>query len=479
MPSQHHGRDLDATLLDPVALRNDGGEALWSSAVANHAPPRAWTARLRDVFNAELTSLDEGHMKGLIHRAVREDADLDFKQFGYSNSDAQKRELAADIAAMANHRGGVIVIGIRDENDSAVECTPVEIKEGEEGRFRQIAASAIAPHVPFAIHIIESAELLGHGYYLIAIPPSPLRPHAVRKDRDLRYPRRDGPTKRWLSEAEVADLYRDRFRMATDQSDHVQAVIGEGLAAMDVSHAPPLLVVAAVPSQAGVMSVDFARLRAIDEWAGGLGRRRFWRGWLNGPPLVRVGSHRVRLATQGTGARPQDVYAELHADGSTFAAQVVGPARSRFEPPAGGTVLNSDLLWGLARALRLVGRHAVDHAGAWDDVLIEARLSGTELTLVYVDTEMGDLGVVEGAIAVSADIRSRHTLTLDAVAGTDSDLLAATHLVATELFHALGSAEIRQLRGDGAIRMPHVHSRAEIRQLAQDHGVRLTDEATH
>jgi Putative DNA-binding domain len=46
---------------------------------------------------------------------VREDADLDFKQEGYGNSDSTRREMAADIAAMANERGGLIIIGIRGD----------------------------------------------------------------------------------------------------------------------------------------------------------------------------------------------------------------------------------------------------------------------------------------------------------------------------------------------------------------------------
>jgi hypothetical protein len=33
---------------------------------------------------------------------------------------------------MANGRGGLIIIGIRDDNDVAAERTPVELVDGEE-----------------------------------------------------------------------------------------------------------------------------------------------------------------------------------------------------------------------------------------------------------------------------------------------------------------------------------------------------------
>jgi predicted HTH transcriptional regulator len=80
---------------------------------------------------------------------------------------------------MANERGGVIIIGIRDENDVAVEVTPVELRDGEEARIRQIAAENIAPHLTFDVLVIENASGATHGYYLLIVSPSTLRPHAV------------------------------------------------------------------------------------------------------------------------------------------------------------------------------------------------------------------------------------------------------------------------------------------------------------
>ena len=70
----------------------------------------------------------------------------DFKQERYANSDPARRDLAGDVAAMANTRGGLIVIGIRDENDVAVELTLVPLEK--EARTRQIAVSNIAPISP-------------------------------------------------------------------------------------------------------------------------------------------------------------------------------------------------------------------------------------------------------------------------------------------------------------------------------------------
>lgn len=83
------------------------------------------------------------------------------------------------MAAPANAVGGVLVLGVRDENAAAVELTPVELSDDEELRMRQIVASKIAPHPASAIHRVPSDADQNGGYYLIEVPRSayiPTRP---------------------------------------------------------------------------------------------------------------------------------------------------------------------------------------------------------------------------------------------------------------------------------------------------------------
>ena len=103
--------------------------------------------------------------------------------------------------------------------------------------------------------------------YVLVVPPSPLRPHAVRKDNDLRYPRRDGSSTRWLAEAEVADMFRNRFRMAEDQIAHLDPVVQDGVKQIDLKDDSAYLSVALIPSAPGVMSMGLARIRQIEKWA--------------------------------------------------------------------------------------------------------------------------------------------------------------------------------------------------------------------
>jgi hypothetical protein len=75
-------------------------------------PDPAWSTRLRAVFGAPLHDVHRAQIEGLVAAGAREHVDLDFKQELYGNSDAAKRELAADVAAMRNDGAGVIVLGV-------------------------------------------------------------------------------------------------------------------------------------------------------------------------------------------------------------------------------------------------------------------------------------------------------------------------------------------------------------------------------
>lgn len=66
-----------------------------------------WLLRLTDLLGAPPDAALEQHLDSLVEGRVRDDADLDYKQKRYGNSDSDRRALAGDIAAMANDRGGL------------------------------------------------------------------------------------------------------------------------------------------------------------------------------------------------------------------------------------------------------------------------------------------------------------------------------------------------------------------------------------
>jgi predicted HTH transcriptional regulator len=50
--------------------------------------------------------------------------DLDFKEAHYGNTDGEKKKLAGYVAAIANTAGGVILIGIEEDDQARAIAAP-------------------------------------------------------------------------------------------------------------------------------------------------------------------------------------------------------------------------------------------------------------------------------------------------------------------------------------------------------------------
>jgi hypothetical protein len=146
---------------------------------------------------------------------------------------------------------------------------------------------------------------------------------------------------------------------------------------------------------------------------------------------------------------------------------------------AGHWVLNEDLLWNLGRCLHVLGRHAAENCGAWGDALVEARVVGEGMRLAYLSRigpggglaqEIEDARQLDGA-------SSRHTVVVEAIATAGPGLSAATRLVATDLFHAFGAPEVRQIAGNDALRIRYLGGDGDLRRWAEPLGIELSDEA--
>jgi hypothetical protein len=443
-----------------------------------------WTSRLADLLGAPIDQVGEGHLDRLVTGSVREDADLDYKRERYGESNDDKREFAADIAAMANFRGGLIILGIRDENEAAAERTPVSLDPTEERRMRQIAAERIAPHVGFHIHPVESDADSSMGYYLLIVPPSTLRPHLVRAGRtSLGVPVRDGATKRWLDEPEIADAYRDRYRVAVDQAVRVSQILNEGVANMD-REANAFLAVAMVPTGRGSVTIDLGRVDAIQQWLRDLGAPSYFEGFFDptSSPTADVAAHRVTVSPLWDRDRPRRTsYTELFDDGAGFACTHMPDMRDPTADHDETWILNEGLMWSVGRCLLLLGQHAGGNCGAWGDALVEVKLieqTGRPMRLAWIQTRgagaMGPAAVQGGRPLAVAE--SRRTVLVETIATVGPALVAATRLVATDLFHALGSAEVRQITPDGALRIRHLGGEGALREWATQRRIAVTDE---
>ena len=184
--------------------------------------------KLDQLLGASGNEPSESDFARIIALGVQEDSDIDFKQSLYGNSDSEKRALAGDVAAMANSIGGVLILGIGERDGAATELSPVSIAEEEAIRMRQILGGLVSPLPDVNIVSVPSSEPT-RGYWIIEIPRSPLQPHAVRVGDSLRYPRRYGATTGYMTESEVADRYRNRFLLASDQTSRARRILAEAI----------------------------------------------------------------------------------------------------------------------------------------------------------------------------------------------------------------------------------------------------------
>jgi hypothetical protein len=237
--------------------------------------------------------------------------------------------LASDVAALANTAGGLIVIGIADDGQArGAAASTVALSDVETARMQQTVASLIAPLPDFDIIAVEDPMNPGTGFLLIAVPPSQRQPHAVIVNQGLRFPRRNGSTTRYLSEAEISTAYRDRFIAVGAQVSRAKEVEQDLLVRLVTDHLP-WIVVSLVPDQAGDFIIDAA---ALNTFRGEM---------INSDPLIipagiywqRVGVGRRRLIADGTtgeGEAARWLATELHKDGSgTFAVVVPDLNRRR------------------------------------------------------------------------------------------------------------------------------------------------------
>jgi len=426
-----------------------------------------WQSRLRAVLGASLSELRYEHVQQLVMNRAAEAADLDFKGALYGAADGDRQELCKDVAGMRNHRGGMIILGISNEDGVAIDAPGVPLSDAETARMLQIVAAGTAPYAEFEIEAIPGAAQ-DLGFYVLVAPPSPMRPHAVLNRDWLRYPRRNGTVTRWLSEVEVADLYRDRFRGQADQLDRLQRIGDEAIAQMNSDG--PWLVAAAVPNQAGELPMSFVERRTAEEWLRGRHTSYdYVDGFFEPPavPLVGVGVERYTMKSHfDQEGLANYSYAECHADGACAAARQLN------SPQGDGTVLTSQLVLAAAKCLRLIGAHAA-RSGASGDAAVHLRVVGPSMRLGYIRD--GSVQHYEPG-ATLREGHSRHTLPLQPLADVGQDLFLAVRLVLMDMFNAFGRAEVQHITDDGTLRLRYFGD-PDFARWTQDRGLAITSDA--
>ncbi|WTX01137.1 ATP-binding protein (plasmid) [Streptomycetaceae bacterium NBC_01309] len=427
--------------------------------------------RLEDLFGGTLDAISYADVVSLLGNPDAAEAeDLDFKRDHYTSDPKSREELAKDVAAFANHIGGVIVLGIADARGVPSKAFDVDLADHQVRDLQQRIAATTAPPVRWEAFRKENPSNPGHGVLLITVPRSPQAPHAVTAattrptEIALRYPRRAGSKTDWLTETHVATAYHQRFQDAVDRRQRMADVHDHFLADALQRDAPHLLV-ALVPDTPGDMPINQqsfnAHAQTIQDHQPLLG--------LAEQPFaeVRVGPRMLRLDWP-TGHRRDKAY--LYDDGAGIWALPI-PARlhSADDDTQLWAVSVELVVHRLISALAFLATHARDRCGAMGTAVVEATLVNAMYSHprtrtappmprpgVPVRDPVYLLGVHQRRAPespmVSAGARAEISALLDDLADESVPLVQAASALSDRLFHTFGLPEVRCITAEGALR---------------------------
>jgi hypothetical protein len=431
----------------------------------------AWRSPdLESIFGGPLddAGITESSLQRLVDEDIAENDQLDFKAGSYGPSARSRpawtdeQELAKDVAAFANCRGGVILLGVEDQLGAASNLRPLSVvPEVEERRLRQALRNYQAPLADCTFVWVRASA--GAWYVAVVVPPSKRSPHAVLGDpgddkRPLRYPVRHGADTMWLTEPEVAERYRRRLFAQQDEEARTQRILSEGWLALRQASGV-WLYVAVIPESPVEGRLDDQAVRNAERWdrdnqlVSPLQRSlpTYGRGIAAPGRITFTGG--LRSAWEDD-TEIRDAYVELHVDGSSFVAT---PIAARTEEDASRNVGEITLADDGILLVDVAVRWAAHSVGAWGMATVVAGLADAPEgngvisdTVTLVESDDAKVRRIHGTRQLAVAPRTSTVVDLRA-AGNIQQRLAVTYRVLAGLLQWFGLAEPRQLLPDGTI----------------------------
>ena len=379
-----------------------------------------------------------------------------------------EQEFGKDVAAFANARGGLIVVGIEDVKGIATDAPRFDVlssPEQEERRLRQALVNHVSPVPRCEFVWVEGVSCsLAPGSI---VPPSHRSPHAVLSERGesrvaLHYPVRHGMDTVWLSEPEVAERYSRHLEARSAETRRLRSAVDTGVHAITASSSTGVwLFVTVVPESPVERRLDAAMVNRADEWhrSSGIGSplgrslQAFGRRIAAPERIVFTGS---RYTSDQDETEIRDSLVELYVDGSAFAAvpvalRTAGDAAGRQVGEItlvddGGVLLTDVCLRWCADSGGVVGLGQV--VMGFIDADTSDGLLAEPIELVESDT--GTIRRIRPSRQISGEVRADTVADMGAALSVQQRL-AVLYQVLARLLHWFGMAEPQQLRPGGTI----------------------------
>jgi len=158
----------------------------------------------------KISDLQEQDLQKLVDDQVQERDTLEYKRDMYGNSDEDKREMLKDIASLANHNGGHILIGI-DEDEEGVATNVVGIESGNHvERIRSSCLDNIDKRI-IGLDIEDVPLSSGRVVIIVSIPESINAPHMVTYKGLNQFWKRHGRQKGKMTIDEIGEAFDKRL----------------------------------------------------------------------------------------------------------------------------------------------------------------------------------------------------------------------------------------------------------------------------
>jgi hypothetical protein len=186
------------------------------------------------MISKPLESVTEGDLKDLVSAAVAERKTLDYKQQLPGGSDADKRELLADVSSFANTAGGDLLFGMTENAGVPTGVRGVQIGDPEQEvlRLESIIRTGLSPRIRQSTQPMRLAS--GLHVLIIRIERSWYGPHRVVFKGDSRF---YGRSTNGKYELDVTDL-RNAFLFANAVTEKIAAFRSERVIALENGAAP-------------------------------------------------------------------------------------------------------------------------------------------------------------------------------------------------------------------------------------------------
>lgn len=444
--------------------------------------------RLETVLGSALDSLSAGDVRALPAAQVTEAFDLDFKGVLYGNSDSQRRDLCGDVAALANTSGGVIIIGVEEDDHGSACATPgVQLSDAERNRMLQVLASGVAPMPACEVLTIRAAENAEIGWYVLAVPRSQRAPHAVIINDGFRYPVRNGTTTRYLSEPEIAAMYRLRDQHLGQLQARLDDLAASSRTKVDHDNAP-WLTVTLVPEHPGQLEINQRRLNELtkayrNQDVSDIEHYGVHFEWVR-PARGKYVAGEGPYAPLGS-PLPQYAYAEFGTDGAgSYAVRLIDLEQVRRsnsglaqDATAPWIVSDEAMAILVLTGLRRLAAHARDTAGAAGSAVMRVLLQspGARKLEIGHTREWFSPRSRSEIPAIGSIVVAETAASLDDLADPGPALVAAAARLLDELGTSFGIAEMGQLTPDGAIRRRCWKEPQRLLAWAEQYGIEVTD----